>query len=422
MRIAVLLSGGVDSSTALARLVEDGYRNITAYYLKIWLEDEMRRLGSCPWEEDLEYARAVCRRFDVPLQVVPLQREYYDTVVRYAVDELAAGRTPSPDIFCNRRIKFGAFLERIGYESVDRVASGHYARLEHRYDGTRLLRAPDPVKDQTYFLSHLTQQQLRRALFPIGEFQKREVRLLAERYDLPNKARKDSQGICFLGNISYPEFVRYYLGERDGAIVERESGKELGRHRGFWFYTVGQRQGLGLSGGPWYVVDKIPSENTVVVSHRAEATAQARDRFHVVDLHWVCDTPADEQLSLKLRHGPQQIPCRIRPLQDVSRGDGGARGGRGASGDGGARGGVPAGGVSTAAESALEVTIERPDRGVAPGQFAVFYHGEHCLGAGRIVVPPEVPLPERERGAERERAGAKGSSEPAVRNDARVGG
>ncbi len=390
MKIAVLLSGGVDSSTALARLVEDGRKEITAYYLKIWLEDEMRSLGSCPWEEDLEYARAVCRRFEVPLQVVPLQREYYDTVVRYAVEELAAGRTPSPDIFCNRRIKFGAFLERIGYESVDRVASGHYAGLEHSAEGTRLLRAPDPVKDQTYFLSHLTQDQLGRALFPIGDLQKREVRLLAERYNLPNKTRKDSQGICFLGNIRYPEFVRHYLGERDGAIIERESGRELGRHRGHWFYTVGQRQGLGLSGGPWYVVEKVPGDNTVIVSHRAEATARARDRFQVVDLHWIYDRPAGEQLSLKLRHGPQQIPCRIRPLRGASRGVDG-----------------PSDGTMTGDEDALEVTIERPDRGVAPGQFAVFYDREYCLGAGRIVVPPGTP---------------EGVEASTVQTDARLGG
>ncbi len=356
MKIAMLLSGGVDSSTALVRLLEDGHRNVTAYYLKIWLEDGMRHIGSCPWEEDLEYARAVCERFNVELRVVPLQREYYDTVVQYAVAELRAGRTPSPDIFCNQRIKFGAFLDRVGRESVDRIATGHYARLEHSGDETRLLQAPDPVKDQTYFLSHLSGQQLNRAIFPIGELQKREVRMLAHRYDLPNQQRRDSQGICFLGNIRYPDFVRYYLGERDGAIVEHETGRELGRHRGYWFYTVGQRQGLGLSGGPWYVVDKITADNVVVVSHRRVVEEQARESFHAVDLHWVCDLPARTRLMVKLRHGPQQIPCGIEWLPDGT---------------------------------GLEVRLDRADRGVAPGQFAVFYDGPYCLGAGRITVPRE---------------------------------
>ncbi len=353
MRIAMLLSGGVDSSTALVRLREAGYTDITAYYLKIWLEDEIRYAGSCPWEEDLQFARSVCRRLEVPLRVVPLQREYYDTVVQYAIEELRAGRTPSPDIFCNQRIKFGAFLDRIGYESVDRVASGHYARLVHARDGVRLLRGLDPVKDQTYFLSHLSQEQLQSALFPIGRLHKREVRLLAQRYDLPNKERKDSQGICFLGTIRYPDFVRHYLGERGGAIVERETGRVLGRHRGFWFFTVGQRQGLGLSGGPWYVVDKFPEENTVVVSHSSLASAVARSEFTAANLHWVCGPPAVDRLSLKLRHGPQQIPCSLRWSHD---------------------------------RTWLEIHMTRPDRGVAPGQFAVFYDGEYCLGAGRISI------------------------------------
>ena len=373
----MLLSGGVDSSTALARLHESGRAGITAYYLKIWLEDDMRQLSACPWQEDLEYARAVCEQLGVPLRIVPMQREYYDSVVRYAVDELQAGGTPSPDIFCNQRIKFGAFLERIGYESVDRVASGHYARLEHGTGGTRLLVSPDPVKDQTYFLSHLDQAQLRRAEFPIGDLQKRDVRSLAGRYDLPNKARKDSQGICFLGNVRYRDFVRHYLGERGGAIVERETGRVLGRHRGFWFFTVGQRQGLGLSGGPWYVVEKHPEENTVIVSHRNRAVEQGRSEFTAVNPCWVCGAPDRGRLSVKLRHGPKQVPCVIRWL------NGGTR---------------------------LAVRMDRPDRGVAPGQFAVFYDGEYCLGAGRITVERECPAVFAGGGLDAEYAAARGVS------------
>jgi tRNA (5-methylaminomethyl-2-thiouridylate)-methyltransferase len=203
VKIGVLLSGGVDSSAALVSLKERmPEADITAYYLKIWLEDELAFLGSCPWEEDLEFARGVCEMTGVPLKVISLQREYWDRVVSYTVSELKAGRTPSPDIFCNRRIKFGAFLDRVG-ESLDKVASGHYAVVREDDDGLyRIHRSPDPVKDQTYFLSHLTQQQASIALFPIGDRMKEDVRDLARRWDLPTKDRKDSQGICFLEKSS----------------------------------------------------------------------------------------------------------------------------------------------------------------------------------------------------------------------------
>ncbi|MDT8299384.1 MAG: tRNA 2-thiouridine(34) synthase MnmA, partial [Spirochaetaceae bacterium] len=187
MKIGVLLSGGVDSSAALVSLKERmPEADITAYYLKIWLEDELAFLGSCPWEEDLEFARGVCEMTGVPLKVISLQREYWDRVVSYTVSELKAGRTPSPDIFCNRRIKFGAFLDRVG-ESLDKVASGHYAVVREDADGLfRIRRSPDPVKDQTYFLALLRQEQIAKALFPIGELQKPEVRELAKKHKLPN--------------------------------------------------------------------------------------------------------------------------------------------------------------------------------------------------------------------------------------------
>ncbi len=209
MRIAVLVSGGVDSSVALARLVAEGRHELTAFYLKIWLEDELAILGECPWEEDLRHARAVCETLGVPLEVVPLQDRYHERVVAHAIAELSAGRTPSPDLQCNQRIKFGAFLEAVGGDRFDAVASGHYARVE--LDGAgraHLLRAPDPVKDQTYFLARMHQAQLQRARFPIGDLDKPAVRQRAAELGLATAARPDSQGICFLGKIKYPEFVR----------------------------------------------------------------------------------------------------------------------------------------------------------------------------------------------------------------------
>ena len=351
MKIAVLLSGGVDSSVALHLLAAQGH-DLTAFYLKIWLEDERAFLGDCPWETDLGYARAVCADLDVPLRTVPLQAEYLDQVVSYALAELEAGRTPSPDIFCNQRIKFGAFYDRIDPD-FDKVASGHYARIDAEGDRFLLKRAPDPVKDQTYFLSHLSQAQLGRALFPIGHLRKAQVRQLAARHGLATQDRKDSQGICFLGKISYRDFVSSHLGQRPGDIRELKSDRRLGPHQGYWFYTIGQRQGLGLSGGPWYVVGKNLEANIVYVSHKEHFTAQSRCHFTASRINWIAGPPDRPDLHVKLRHGPQLENCRIRPQDAV-------------------------------ATDRLAVELESPDPGLAAGQHAVFYRGDVCLGGGII--------------------------------------
>jgi len=361
-RIGVLVSGGVDSAVSLTRLVRNGFRTLTAYYLKIWLEDELSGLGECPWEEDLAFARAVCERLDVPLRVVPLQLEYYERVVQYVLDELRVGRTPSPDVFCNQRIKFGAFWDAVRSEQ-DYVASGHYAQLRVDSEGkARLYRAPDPVKDQTYFLSHLSADQLSRLVFPIGDLTKREVRSLAALLDLPPCGRPDSQGICFLGRIRYPDFVRYYLGERTGRIVETDTGRTLGEHRGYWFYTVGQRQGLGLGGGPWYVVGKDVAENVVFVSHASNIDSRAVRRIPVGPCSWLHEPPDDgELLEVKLRHGPRMAAARFR---------------REAAGTDLASAEYGAG--------RWLVELDEPDSGVAPGQFVVGYRGDECIGAAAI--------------------------------------
>jgi tRNA-specific 2-thiouridylase len=349
VKIAVLLSGGVDSSVALELLQREGGHQLTAFYLKIWLEDELAFLGDCPWEDDLKYARAVCQQTGVPLEIVPLQTQYLEKVVTHALTELRAGRTPSPDIFCNQHIKFGEFFKCIGAE-FDKVASGHYARIEP-HDGAFLLkRAPDPVKDQTYFLSNLNQAQLARTLFPIGHLQKMEVRHLASNYELPTQGRKDSQGICFLGKIDYRDFVKFHLGEVEGDIVEIESGNKLGRHQGVWFYTIGQRHGLRLGGGPWYVVRKDIDDNTVYVSHKDHIEERQRQEFTVGQLNWIAAAPNHEDLQIKLRHGPQSGTCRISPL----------------------------------ANNRLTVDLTDPDPGIAAGQHAVFYDGDTCLGGGII--------------------------------------
>lgn len=349
MKIAVLLSGGVDSSVALQLLANQGEHQLTAYYLKVWLEEDVAYLGNCPWEEDLQYARAVCEQVGVPLEIVSLQSDYLKLVVADALDELSAGRTPSPDIFCNRRIKFGAFLDRVS--DIECVASGHYACID-RTDGLALLRrSPDPVKDQTYFLSRLRQEQLQRARFPIGHLHKAQVRALAEEFDLPTQGRKDSQGICFLGKIQYRDFIEFHLGTLPGDITDADTGQTLGQHRGYWFHTIGQRYGLGLSGGPWYVVGKDVEHNAITVAHADRQAARERSFFEVRDLNWIAGEPQGRDLQVKLRHGPQLIDCRLREGHAAS----------------------------------LGVELAQPDPGIAPGQHAVFYDGEICLGGGIIV-------------------------------------
>lgn len=352
MKIAVLLSGGVDSALALKLLVAKGHQ-CTAFYLKIWLEDELSFLGDCPWETDLGYVRATCQALGVPLIIIPLQREYHERVVRYTLDELRAGRTPSPDIFCNERVKFGAFFDHID-ESFERVATGHYARLLREDGRTSLALAPDPVKDQTYFLAHLSAAQLARALFPVGELVKAEVRRLAHEYALPPAERKDSQGICFLGKVKFRDFAKSYLGEQPGEIIEQGTGRVLGQHAGYWFHTIGQRTGLGLSGGPWFVVRKDIVNNRIEVVHGQHYQQALLDHFPVEEMHWINDAPAaGDGLRCKLRHGPHIFACSLSYDPNDSR-------------------------------KGMVRLLDGEDAGCAPGQFAVFYRDEICLGMARI--------------------------------------
>jgi tRNA (5-methylaminomethyl-2-thiouridylate)-methyltransferase len=277
--VAMLLSGGVDSSVALNLLVRQGY-NVTAFYLKIWLEDELAHLGQCPWEDDYRVCTQVCEQAGVPLESISLQNEYMDKVISYTIHEAKKGRTPNPDIMCNSRVKFGCFYDAISQRNFDHVATGHYAQLEEiqHSDGTverKLLRAPDPIKDQSYFLAALTQGQLSKVLFPIGQFEKSRVRELATEYNLPNKNRPDSQGLCFLGKVKFDEFLSEYLGTEPGDIVDAETNEVIGRHNGIWYHTVGQRKGLGkvldpiaTSRGPWYVVAKDTSRRLIIASNQ----------------------------------------------------------------------------------------------------------------------------------------------------------
>lgn len=350
MKIAVLISGGVDSSVALRLLKEQGH-DLEAFYLKIWLEDELAYLGNCPWEEDLSYAQAVCEKAQVPLHVISLQEEYWKEVVAYAIASVKAGHTPSPDIMCNQRIKFGCFLQKID-TSFQKIATGHYANIAYTGNDWMLQQAKDSIKDQTYFLSYLNQTQLSRLVFPIGNLYKSEVRALAHQFDLPNKDRKDSQGICFLGKIKFNDFLRHHLGDRLGDIIEFETGKKLGIHNGFWYHTIGQRKGIGLSGGPWFVVQKDITKNIVFVSNHYYSDEKKRDSFVVVKIHWLSGkAPEHNNLLVKIRHGQLMYGCTLTSMQN---------------GD-------------------TMVKIDGNDQGLAPGQFAVFYDKNSCLGSGVII-------------------------------------
>jgi len=367
--VALLLSGGVDSSVALNLLKRQGY-NVTAYYLKIWLEDELAHLGKCPWEDDFRVCQQVCEQAGVPLDTISLQHAYKEWVISYTVREAEHGRTPNPDIMCNSRIKFGCFYEAIATRDFDFVATGHYAQLVNDTDagrGMRLFRAPDHVKDQSYFLCALTQEQLQRVMFPIGHLQKPEVRALADEFELPNRNRPDSQGLCFLGKVKFEEFLAAYLGERPGQIVDAATGDILGQHRGVWYHTVGQRKGIGkvldpvaTSRGPWYVVAKDPESDVVFVSNEYEEDrfTAARSSFAVENIQWTAGTPPaavkndSSRLIMKIRHGPRLVEGTLT-LTDAD----------GFEGD---------------------VQLDAKDSGLAPGQFVVFYDDEECLGGGVI--------------------------------------
>jgi tRNA (5-methylaminomethyl-2-thiouridylate)-methyltransferase len=352
MKIAVLTSGGVDSSVALKLLANQGY-DVTAFYLKIWLEDEIAHLGNCPWEEDISYIRQICSQAGIPLEVVSLQKAYWSKIVTYTINEVKAGRTPSPDLLCNKFIKFGAFFDHIG-DNFQKIATGHYACIEEIEGKFFLKKACDKLKDQTYFLSRLSQQQISKIIFPLGHLLKSDVRELACRYNLPNKSRKDSQGICFLGKINFSDFIKHHVGTKRGNLVDIDTNKKVGEHDGFWFYTIGQRRGIGLSGGPWYVAKKDSTKNIVYISNKYNLAKKDRNKFIVSHFNWFNGAKKNmfsKNLGVKIRHGEQFYGCSLQFDQNKKRGF---------------------------------VELNGQDQGIASGQFAVFYDDSTCLGSGII--------------------------------------
>ncbi len=351
-RIALLLSGGVDSAVVLHELVNQGVKP-DCFYIKIGPSDNEAE-WDCSMEEDLEMATALCHRYGVTLEVVDCHRDYWDEVTRYTMDAVREGRTPNPDVMCNRMIKFGAFDRKRGHD-YDLIATGHYAQTEIDEEGRKwLCTSPDPVKDQTDFLAQLYDWQLKKALFPIGHMRKEEVRAIAEREHLVNARRKDSQGICFLGKLNYNDYVRRYLGEKEGDIIDIETGKVLGQHKGHWFHTIGQRKGLGLGGGPWNVVKKDVQQNILYVVKGYEPIKAHCMEFPIKDFHFLTAPTLPSEITFKVRHTPDYFIGTAENL-----GDGRYR-----------------------------MHADRWVQGVAPGQFCVVYDRDfhRCLGSGEITV------------------------------------
>lgn len=354
MEIAALLSGGVDSSVVVHLLCEQGYRP-TLFYIKIGMDGA--EYMDCSAEEDIELSSAIARKYGLKLEVVDLHREYWDNVAAYAISKIRKGQTPNPDVMCNKLIKFGCFEERVG-KHFDATATGHYATTV-KHDGKIWLgTARDAVKDQTDFLAQLDYLQVSKLMFPVGGLMKQEVREIARQAALPSARRRDSQGICFLGKINYNDFVRRFLGEQQGAIIELETGRKLGTHNGYWFHTIGQRKGLGLSGGPWYVVAKDVNENVIFVSQGYEAEMQYGYEFSMNDFHFITanpweDTSEEVEVTFKIRHTPEFIPGRL-----LCEGDG------------------------------YRMVSSVKLQGIAPGQFGVVYDKEAkiCYGSGEIAL------------------------------------
>ena len=351
-RIAVLLSGGVDSSVVVYEFARLGLQP-DCFYIKIGPEEQEE--WDCSSEEDLEMATAVARKYGCKLEVVDCHQEYWNQVTAYTMEKVKAGLTPNPDVMCNRLIKFGAFHEKRGHD-YDLIATGHYAQTETIGGKKWLTTSPDPVKDQTDFLAQIYDWQLEKAIIPIGHYVKDEVRLIAESEHLVNAKRRDSQGICFLGKINYTDYIKRYVGEQQGDVLELETGKLIGKHNGHWFYTIGQRKGLGFGGGPWFIVKKDVAENLLYVSHGYDPETAYKKDFPIHGFHSINGEMPGERITFKIRHTPE--------FHEAS--------------------------LEKTSEGSFVVHSKDPIHGVAPGQFCVVYDEAHhrCYGSAEITVNP----------------------------------
>ena len=384
-RVFVGMSGGVDSSVAAALLVEQGH-DVTGVYMKNWSEDLPGM--HCPWAEDVADAKRVAVGLGIDFQVFDFQKEYKQNVVDYMIREYQAGRTPNPDVMCNQEVKFKLFLEAALAAGAEYIATGHYARTyspagpvarsapenfsgelktfsgaappraTRRADSClsegRLFRAHDDNKDQTYFLYRVTSEALAKTMFPLGDFTKAEVREMAKERSLWTASKKESMGICFVGQVGIREFLSEYVETSPGDIIDQQTGAVVGRHDGAIFYTLGQRHGLNVGGGlPYYVVGKDMVKNEVYVSRSIDDGNLWRKELTLADVHWINQPPKDDIYQIRVRHRSPLIDAEVTRVND----DAGEK---------------------------VTVQLSEPQRAVAPGQSAVIYDGEECLGGGII--------------------------------------
>jgi tRNA-specific 2-thiouridylase len=399
MKIAVGLSGGVDSSVAALLLKKEGH-DVFAMFMQNWHDTTGTLHGDCSWEEELSVARMVAKKLEIPFIFTDLSDAYRKRVVDYMFEEYAAGRTPNPDVMCNREIKFDAFMEKAMEQGADFVATGHYCRKESftGNDGSevyRILAGTDPNKDQSYFLCQLTQQQLSKALFPIGHLYKKQVRLLAEEAGLPSADKKDSQGICFVGKVDLPLFLQQQLAPKEGIVVKipreyysgskyelnslkgydsledscfeeiitpykyfPEDGKIIGKHQGAQFYTIGQRKGLNIGGqtDSLFIISTDIINNIIYVGEGQSHPGLYRKGIFIKkgDIHWI-------RPDLRFEHGMrEEMLVRIRYRQPLQKA------------------------ILIEKGGGLLIMFDDPQRGVTPGQFAVWYKGEEMVGSGVI--------------------------------------
>ena len=360
-KVVVGISGGVDSSVAALLLQQQAYP-VEGLFMKNWEEDDDQ--DYCSAAEDLDDARQVCERLGITLRAINFSAEYWDRVFEHFLAEYRAGRTPNPDILCNREIKFRAFLDHALEQGADAIATGHYARVAHDGEGFKLLKGKDNGKDQSYFLYTLGQHQLRHSLFPVGELEKAEVRRLALAHGLITHDKKDSTGICFIGERNFRDFLSRYLPAQPGTI-ETADGQIIGQHSGLMYYTLGQRQGLGIGGvtgrpdEPWYVVGKDLARNVLIVEQGHDHPLLFSQQLQAAQLSWVSGVAplTPRRCYAKTRYRQADQSCTITHI----------------NGD------------------HCQVHFDQPQRAVTPGQSVVFYDGEICLGGG-IIEQTDNPL------------------------------
>ena len=348
-RVVVGMSGGVDSSVSALLLKEQGY-DVIGVFMKNW--DDTDETGFCTATEDYEDVIAVCEQIGIPYYSVNFEKEYWDNVFEYFLDEYRKGRTPNPDVMCNKEIKFKAFLDYALQLDADYVAMGHYAQVERRENGVAMLRGADHNKDQTYFLNQLTQEQLERTMFPLGHLQKSEVRAIAERAGLATAKKKDSTGICFIGERNFKDFLGEYLPSQPGEMQTLD-GEVMGTHDGLMYYTLGQRHGLGIGGAgePWFAIGKKLDENVLLVGQGFHHDALYSHELHAVDVNWMTPNELPETFTCTAKFRYRQPDTGVTVTRDGDR---------------------------------AVVVFDEPVRAITPGQAVVFYDGDECLGGGTI--------------------------------------